>query len=396
VGQNHIIELNGKQYNAVTGELLGESKIKATPETRAKHQHHGRNVDGFFRSNKASTLAPTVVKPAPVQHHEAVQQSASKAVPKRMDIRAPKQVKAHQPEKAKTLMRHAVAKPKVEMKKPIKTAVPSEIAPKTPSEIAKPLEKKVSVTNVDPIRLARSRQVARSHHIRRYSGRQQPQQHQVAVQARPVAVQHSVRPAPVQKTSPSPALQQVARQQVTRQKASDVFEAALAHANSHQEPLQPKQGKRARRQHKFAGVMAGIAAFLVIGGFLTYLNMPAIEMRMASMRAGFHAQMPDYKPTGYALDGGVKSEKGAVRMTFRSGDSAYTVTQVASDWNSATLLDQNTEQRGAPDQTVQSKGRIIYIYDNSTATWVDSGVRYEINGAKALDSTDLVSLATSM
>ncbi|MEK7153321.1 MAG: DUF4367 domain-containing protein, partial [Patescibacteria group bacterium] len=192
------------------------------------------------------------------------------------------------------------------------------------------------------------------------------------------------------------AMQRATKQQHSSQRAADIFEAALAHANSHQEPLQRNNGRRAVRKRRFASATAGIAAFLVIGGFIAYLNMPAIELRVASMQAGFHAQMPNYRPTGYALDGGVKSSEGRVEMTFRSGDSSYKVTQEVSDWNSATLLDQNTEQHGAPDKTVQSKGRIIYIYDNSTATWVNSGVHYEINGNQALNPDELVSLATSM
>lgn len=408
MGQKHIIELNGKQYDAVTGELLGESRVKATPEKRARFQHSGRVVDGFMRGNKPVALNPVVVKPAPKPQQQMPLQPASiKAAPKRMDIRAPKQIKAHQPQKAQTLMRHAVAKPTVKMKQAIKTATPSEIAVKPASDIAKPLEKKVSVANVNPVRLARSRQVTRSHHIRRYSraAQQQPQPQAYAALSSSTAVaqqRHVTKRTPVAaaqlvpNVSQSPALQQAARQHLSKQKAEDIFEAALAHANSHQEPLQPKQGYRARRHRRLVGALSGIAAFLVIGGFIAYLNMPAIELRVASMKAGFHAQLPSYSPMGYALDGGIKSANGAVEMTYRSGDSSYKITQVASDWNSATLLDQNTEQRGAPDQTVQSQGRIIYIYDNATATWVDSGVKYEITGNSSLDSTDLVSLATSM
>ena len=123
--------------------------------------------------------------------------------------------------------------------------------------------------------------------------------------------------------------------------------------------------------------------------------MPGIELRVASMHAGFHAEMPSYKPTGYALMGGVKATDGMVQLTYASGSSSYQITQVPSDFNSATLLDQNTEQRGAPKQTVQSEGRIIYLYDGS-ASWVDGGVRYEVSGNANLTADDLVALATSM
>nr|ALS90253.1 protein of unknown function (DUF4367) [uncultured bacterium] len=83
-------------------------------------------------------------------------------------------------------------------------------------------------------------------------------------------------------------------------------------------------------------------------------------------------------------------------MQFRSGDNSYWITQEASDWNSSTLLDQSAEKRGAPTRTIQSKGRTIYIYNDSAATWVNGGVRYEISGNSSLDAGELVSLATSM
>jgi hypothetical protein len=114
------------------------------------------------------------------------------------------------------------------------------------------------------------------------------------------------------------------------------------------------------------------------------------------MRAGFRAEMPGYNPTGYALHGGIQSSEGKVSMRFSSGDSSYQVTQEASDWNSATLLDQKTDEKGAPAQTIQSKGRIIYIYNDNNAVWVNGGVRYEISGNAPFDTDELVSLATSM
>jgi hypothetical protein len=247
--------------------------------------------------------------------------------------------------------------------------------------------------------LARAKHVAKSHHIHRFQHIRQ-QQNGAAAALRPVEqprtpaaahIQHSV---PARKASHSIALAKAKQQLTARQSSVDIFEAALAHAVSHEQ--MPVRAKRRRFSKRVINVLAGVTAFLVIGGFITYLNMPAIELRVASVRAGFHAEMPSYRPTGYALEGGVQSSKGKVAMEFHSGDSSFRITQETSDWNSATLLDQKTEQQGAPVQTVQSKGRIIYIYDDSNATWVNGGVRYEISGNAALDTDELVSLATSM
>ena len=211
------------------------------------------------------------------------------------------------------------------------------------------------------------------------------------IAARPVAQQQ----AHGAKASRSIALERAAKSLQAKQNATDLFEQALIHATSHEEPHHKSSGKRATRHRRMASVFAGLGAFLVIGGFIAYLNKPTIELHVASVHAGFSAELPSYKPNGYALNGGIKAQNGQVQMTYRSGDSQYTITQVASDWNSTTLLDQNTDQKGAPSRTVQSEGRTIYIYDNS-ASWVNSGVKYEINGNAQLDTDELVSLATSM
>ena len=410
MGQNNIIELNGKQYDAITGAVIGESRIKATPESRRQHLvHQGRAVDGFVRKPQPTHhVAAQVVKPTPVK--APVVKASAPSTPKKQDVtrvHRAKDAKAHQPEHSKTLMRKVVAKPKVDMKPAIKTTAPTEMMAKPASELAKQLEKKTSVTQVNPVRLARASHVAKSHHIRKFERPRHEQFSQVAPVQRPrpaVAGNNAVRPMgqdfrrsakPQPIASRSVALEQAAQRLKSKQKATDMFEDALIHAASHEEPMHKASGKRATHRRRWVSVAAGIAAFLVIGGFITYLNMPGIELRVASMHAGFHAEMPSYKPTGYALVGGVKATDGMVQLTYRSGSSAYQITQVPSDWNSATLLDQNTEQRGAPEQTIQSEGRIIYLYDGS-ASWVDGGVRYEINGNANLTADDLVSLATSM
>lgn len=411
MGRNNVIELNGKTYDAGTGALLGESRVKATPRAHGSGPHHGRAIDGFVRKRQGTITAPTTtVKPS-----AAVKQTTAKVqhpkTGKSFDMRrSPKAaVKAHAPEKPKTLMRHVVQKPKVHMKPAIKTTVPSEMMARPASDIAKPLEKKLSVTQVNPFRLARSRQVSKSHHIRRF-GRQdtaavsvsavRPQYNSGRVPQRAVSPANvNARPQvqaieQVSAARPIAANAQVAPMPKSKESAADIFEAALAHATSHEQAAPVRQHSARRR--KLVNVLAGVGAFLLIGGFIGYLNMTNIELRVASMRAGFHAQLPSYKPAGYAMNGSIESGDGRIAMSFRSGDSIYTITQEASDWNSATLLDQTALEEGQPSQTIQSKGRTIYIYDDSNATWVNGGVRYKISGNATLEADELVALATSM
>lgn len=398
MGRQNIIELNGRQYDAVTGALLGQSRIQATPATRAVAKHRGRTIDGFIRQP-----APQVIKPtSPTQKNEQPPHKHTES----LSVTAPKKtthkrttvpITAHQPERPKTLMRHVVSKPKTKLKTAIKPTTPTEMMARPTGTLVKQLEKKLSVAQVDPIRLARAKHVAKSHHVRRFERglhAAQPVPQARPHQAHVAHITPATAALPPRKTSHSHALAK-AKQDLAESHV-DIFEAALAHAVSHeQKPLPYAKHHRRRMNRGMVNALAGAAAFLIIGGFIAYLNMPGIELRVASLQAGFHAEMPDYRPTGYALEGKVQRSNDKITLRFSSGDSSYQITQQASDWNSATLLDQKTEEQGAPTQTVQSKGRIIYIYDNH-ATWVNNGVHYEITGNAALDTNELISLATSI
>ncbi len=403
-----IIELNGKTYDAVTGALLGESRIKAMPITHNAASQRGRTIDGFVRPSGAPHKAAQPIAPKNVQRPGT--KPHTNTPHKHMDVQRRPGVttKPHQPEKPKTLMRHVVKKPEITIKPTIKTTVPSEIMAAPKGTIAKPLEKKVSVTQVNPVRLVRSRRVAKSHHIHRFSENRsgiQPTTTVVPVaqpqpvrrsdfSTRPLITRAAAKPVVAAPSAATPITAPV--QPEHKQSAGDIFEAALAHATSHEQTT-PRHAKRHTNAHKrVVNLFAGLGAFLLIAGFVGYLNLTNIELRVASMRAGIHASMPSYKPTGFALDGGIESSEGRVAMNFRSGESIYTITQEASDWNSATLLDQTVAERGQPTQTVQSKGRTIYIFDKSNATWVNGGVHYQVSGNAALDTNELVELATSM
>lgn len=413
MGQQNIIELNGKKYDALSGALLGESRVKATPAAQAG-AHRGRVIDGFMKAGKSG--ASTVIKPQPAaaKAQPAAAKPLAKATgsPKNMDIRrvaSPKShLKPHQPERPKTLMRHVVKKPEASLKPALKTTVPSEVMAAPKGTIAQPLEKKLSASSVNPFRLARSRHVAKSHHIRRFENQRGPVQHNVTPNTPPRPAQYASAPASRQNyqqrapqaivaKNPAAATAAAAPAAPAKQETStDIFEAALAHATAHEQKTPAHAKHRSSPRRRLVNVMAGIGAFLLIGGFFAYMNMTNIELHVASARAGFHAQLPHFQATGYAMDGGIESQHGKVAINYRSGSSVYTVTQEASDWNSSTLLDQTTAERGQPAQTIQSMGRTIYIYDDSNATWVNGGVRYQVSGNASLNADDLVSLATSM
>ena len=396
----NVIELNGKRYDAITGAYLGTgSQASKAKAVAAQKPVHGKVVDGFVRpvhaAHHKSAAAPH--KPAPAKphsaeakpaHHElhSAKPTGPKQEHKAKTSRAPAPHKpAHKPQHSQTLMRRAVHKPKIEKKPAIKPQLPAELMAQPASAIAR----KRSVYDLDKKRLERATSVPKHEEIVHF---QSVGPAGIGTQEHHIKKTAHVPVIPV-KPAAKVAVPQRHALPLAEAKPADIFEAALAHANSHEQPKHHHAKRRSRR--RLVNIMAGVGAFLVIGGFISYLNMPGIELRVASMQAGFHASIPDYQPTGYALKEGVKRSGNVITMSFRSGDSNYTLTQQASDWNSQTLLDSTLALSGA-HTTVQKNGQTIYIYDGANAAWVNGGVRYDLTGNASLSTDDIVAIATSL
>lgn len=438
----NVLELNGKRYDAITGAYLGPSIAAETPARVTAPAAHpakqassptnkptaekgkGRVIDGFMRPTTASAaaakpakpkaaaasvakpavmrdIAPTAksmhstvkntvkkvsAKPAVVSHAKpATVTTTSPKTPKVNRIpdskKAAAHAKAHKPEKSKTLMRRAVHKPEIARKPAIKPQTPAEIAPKHASSLTKP-----SALQMDEERLERAKQVHQTAGIRHF----QPARSDFTPAAissipRPAAhvvPQIAVHQAPLM-ASPPP------------QNGTHIFEAALARAESHKQPAVKPQKKHSKHRG-LVNVVAGVAAFLVIAGFIGYLNLPNMQLRIASVQAGFTANMPAYKPDGYAMRGGVQRIGNTVSMRFTAGDSTYTITQQPSDWNSQTLVDNTVALANGRYKAIQAGGRNVYVYGGSNAVWVDGGVRYDLTTNASLSTDDITQLAAGL
>ncbi len=358
---DNFIELNGKRYDALTGKLLGESPTPVTKQLIPERQSV-RAMDSVVRVHTPKPKPPTSKQL--VAHKPRKKRKSTGVV-----------VRAHHPQPAKTLMRRAVHKPKTGLKPAIKTQTPSEIMAAPISAVTR----KHSANSVNPTRSLRARQTPRHNNVQRFSPL-------TDVRNRSLSAHPARRPA--SSIAPTAGSTPAAHKSRPHQ---DMFEAAIAHAKSHE---QPAHKSRTHKKHRrLAGTLAAVGALLILGGFFTYLSLPRLELRIASLSAGFSAQMPGYNPTGYKLTN-VEHKHGAVTLSFRSGDGSYQITQQASNWNSQTLGD-SIGVASADNETVESKGRIIYVYDGA-ASWVDRGIRYDITGNAYLSKSDIVDIATSL
>lgn len=194
-----------------------------------------------------------------------------------------------------------------------------------------------------------------------------------------------MRPSAVRRT-PAPARPQ-----------RDIFEDALANATSHKQTYKETSARKrgAKRMAKFTTVT--LTALLLIA-FYGYQNLPNLNMRLASSKAGFSAKMPDYKPSGFSY-GKLSYAPGTVTVDFNASDNSgeqFSLSQKTSSWDSQALLYNFVTTKDKTYQTYERAGRTVYLYGTDAATWVDNGVWYTIDGGGSLNKQELIDVATSI
>jgi hypothetical protein len=352
--KQHIIELNGRLYNALTGEMLGP-KSQTTEHSVANNV---RSVDG---------LRASVVKARSGS-------AAAHAIRK--------------PSRSHTLHRSAV-------KKPTKTTtqnVGATAKPQTGHNASI-----IHTTNRadDSARHARAIRVERSQKIARFSFSDVGIKHKKAsLKVKPapeLATVHSSPPLPVIPDDASLNPQ-------------NPFIKAIEQAESHNQ----KRPKKPKFSHRIAGKLrvsrrtlnsaSAALAVVLLFGFVAYLNSSTIAIRVAAARAGVNVKMPGYSPADFKVNGPISYRSGQISIGYASttDNRRFQLKQTASTWNSDTLLENFVNANQLSYQTFQDKGKTVFIYDGSSATWVDGGVWYQIEGNSSLNSDQLLRLAASL
>lgn len=160
----------------------------------------------------------------------------------------------------------------------------------------------------------------------------------------------------------------------------------------------PVKQSRASRAHRTLSMASAALALVLLGGYMTYLNMPALSTRVAATQAGINATYPAYQPSGYRLSGPVAYQEGNVSMKFaaNAGPQSYTLSQTKSGWDSSAVLENYVTPKAGKDYSMQSvNGLTIYTYQ-ANAAWVNGGILYTINGNAPLSSEQVERIATSL
>jgi hypothetical protein len=175
----------------------------------------------------------------------------------------------------------------------------------------------------------------------------------------------------------------------------DAFDRAAA---MNLKPVEPRKQKKKYfwKNKRFVSIMSMCIAITILGGYLMYINVPDISIRVAAMRAGIDASYPSYQPSGYSLKGLVAYKNNGVEMAFENGIGGdYMLTQRKSAWDSSALLANYVRPNWDGSYSIAKEhGLIIYINDGG-ATWVNGGILYIIESSNLSDE-QVRSIATSL
>ncbi len=245
--------------------------------------------------------------------------------------------------------------------------------------------------------LPRPAKVKRSPHISKFAHEPQavaahkrtfhdigPVRHPIVAKATNHAPLHPIAKTATPKAAPAPA----------RHLKEQAIERALENA----QPVSRAQHKTSQGRGRMFNIATASLAILLLAGYLTYLNMPGFSVRMAAIQAGIDATYPEYRPSGYRLDGPVAYKDGEVAIHFASnaGPQKFALNQAKSTWDSSALLTNYVEPAAGTDyETYSDGGLTVYTYGNNAA-WVNGGILYTIQGNTLLSNDQILGMATSL
>ncbi|MBP7837198.1 hypothetical protein KA021_00665 [Candidatus Saccharibacteria bacterium] len=379
--RQNVIEINGSLYDATTGislnQVTKDTSVTATPKAK---QSTGVSVNGFIRSptTRPQQAKKVQIQPATSSSTSAAQKSITP--PKSTNVhRQPASSIGRKGKSSATLNRSGVKKPVVPVVNTAKV---------TMSPISSSASKQA-----DMQRIERLQHIPRSERVSRFGSTTAANPTTVA--KKDASAQSKSLTSHLTKTHHQPAATLSKKEQFIKNTLAKtaIHESKKAEAVKATKKLRAKKHSRVR-----AYATAGLVT-LLITGYVSYLNIPSISMKVAANRAGFGASMPSYQPSGYSLSGPIAYSPGQVTVNFASNsdDRKFSLRQQPTTWDSDALLENYVSKQSKNYLTYQDQGLSIYIFDGTSAAWVNGQKMYIIDGnSSQLDTDQILKLATSI
>lgn len=161
----------------------------------------------------------------------------------------------------------------------------------------------------------------------------------------------------------------------------------------------PKKAWRALKDRpRLVATAAVLLVVLVLAGYVTYVNVPGVAVRVAAARAGIDGTMPRYQPPGYEFSGPVAVNQGkiVIRLASKTENNFLTITQQRTGWEPASLVEDYVLNKSQNYRTHQQNGLTIYVYSDNNASWINNGILYIIEGNTQLTEDHILRMATSL
>ncbi len=175
-------------------------------------------------------------------------------------------------------------------------------------------------------------------------------------------------------------------------------EQAIVKALNNSKKQSVKKQSVKKRFPRIFSVASASLAVLLLAGYLTYINMPTLSIKVAAVRSGIDASYPGYRPSGYSLDGPIAYNDGSVSMRFaaNAGPQNFVVGEQASSWDSSAVLENYVTPKTGDNYVTYSDGGLTIYTFNGDAAWVNDGILYTISGDAPLSNDQVRRIATSL
>ncbi|MDO8335382.1 MAG: hypothetical protein Q7T74_01185 [Candidatus Saccharibacteria bacterium] len=164
------------------------------------------------------------------------------------------------------------------------------------------------------------------------------------------------------------------------------------------ESINSHQKSHTSRRPRFASAAMTSLAMVMLGGYLTYINIPNLSIRVAAASTGINANLPAYQPAGYRIHGPISYNDGEINVSYKanSGNTGYNLAQRPTDWDPIATLDNYVEADSKNDYQIHSvQGLTVYTYGKK-AVWVNGGILHVIDGTATLSNQQVERIVASM
>ena len=399
---NNTIEINGRLYDAKTGTPIKKDEkpvLKATPEiakVRPVKSTSRRSIDGFSahpqsRPTPKPKTAIKVAAAAPQLHQKPAEPTKTTATVQKPSLASKKTARntsatpiKRKPKHSTTLHRGTVKKPEFHSEASFTPQPTLEV-----SHVSSP-----ALMHADPSRAHRAEAIEKSSAIARFNRTKPSAPASLKTIEQPQESENL--PSAPKSTHTAVALPVSPKERLISKAMSNIAVEETTHHAKHKHHAAKRSRIHGRHITKYASTALVV---LVLAGYVTYLNVPSLSMKVAAHRAGFAATLPGYKPSGYSLSGPIAYSPGEVTLNFRSTTDGrrFSLKQQPTTWDSTALLENYVTRKNQNYLTYQDRGLTIYIYDGSSASWVNAGKMYHLEGNNSqLDTDQLLKLATSV